>query len=60
MSVITILSFRSTCFIMDLSYLTGKKHESPILLIISKDSFFFNLLAVIYDKKFSTRISRSM
>ena len=31
MSVITFLSFRSTHFIIDLSYLTGNGHKSPIL-----------------------------
>ena len=31
MSVITFLYFRSIRFKMDLSYLTGKGHESPIL-----------------------------
>ena len=51
MSVITFLPFISTRFIMDLSYLRGKGHESAVLLFLSISLFFFfyNLLAVIYD-----------
>ena len=45
---------------MDLTYLRGKGYESAIFLFSSKDNFFYNILAVIYDKKFLTRIRRSM
>ena len=59
MPVITFLSFRSTRFILDLSFLTGKGNQSPILLFPFKDSFCFNVLAAIYDKKYYEKYVRS-
>ena len=47
MSAITFLSFRSPHCIMDFLYLTGKSHDSPILLFRSKNIFFYNFLAII-------------
>ena len=45
MLVITFLTFRSTPFIMDLSYLTsyltGKGHDSLILLFLFKDFIIY-------------------
>ena len=45
---------------MDMPYLTGKGDETPILKFYLKNSLFYNLIAVIYDKKFFTRPRRSM
>ena len=60
MSVITFLSFRSTFRLMDIPYLTRKRNETLILLFPSKYSFSYNLLAVIYDKKYLIRIRRNL
>ena len=37
---------------MNISYLTGKGNATPTLLFPSKNSFLYNLLAVIYDNFF--------
>ena len=55
MSVITFLSFRSTLF--DRKLLSS---HATIWLFPSKDSFFYDLLAVNFDKQFLTRIRISM
>ena len=61
MSVITFLSFRSTIVIIQLSYLTGKRHSHQFDYFLLKIVFFIiYYIAVIYDKKFLTRIRRSM
>ena len=52
MSVITFLYFRSTRFKMDFVIFERKKDMSHQFSSIY--SFFYNLLAVIYDKKFLT------
>ena len=59
MSLIAFLPFRSTPFIMSLSYSTGKGDDSPIVLFPFK-VIFYNLLPVIYDKKFLNRIIKEV
>ena len=56
-SVITLISFRSTRFIMDFLLFDRKKYMSHVFPF--KDTVFYNLLAVIYDKKFLTHVRRS-
>ena len=60
MSVITFLPFRSTPFIIIFHVFERKGHDSQIFIFLSKNSFFYNLLAQIYDKMFLTRTRRSM